>query len=98
MLAADGLSMTFDTNDLIVNHANVVCRFPISNLKMFYFSDAISSAITDIIGYEEPVTVFSVSGICIGSFSSVAEATANLQPGIYVMKTDSRTFKLQLGK
>ena len=39
------------------------------------------------------VTVYTVGGRLMGSFDSVKEAREALRPGIYVMKTNTKTFK-----
>lgn len=96
-LSVDGLVITFADGRLVVGSGDKA--FVVADLSLMLFSqtgtaDVVTGIETaDTYGGQEAVEVFSVRGMSMGKFDSVAEARKALRPGVYVMKTASRTFK-----
>lgn len=93
--AADGLTMTVAGGKLIVTTADGnSSELSLSELSRMFFSSE-ASAISDVpAGKDAAVSVYPLTGVSRGSFSSMESARRSLQGGVYVVRTDGRTFKM----
>ena len=90
-MAANGLTITFDNDKLTVVNGNESHTFQLSSLSKMYFSGTtgISSAET----VDSAVEVYSTAGVRIGKFTSLTDAKSQLTKGVYIVKTNNKTFK-----
>ena len=96
-MAVDKMTIAFVNGQLVATNSEGSQQIPLQDMKMMYFSEtATQTVVTAIDGAtatDEKVTVYTVGGRLMGSFDSVKEAREALRPGIYVMKTNTKTFK-----
>lgn len=95
-LKSDNLNINFTSDALVVTHADGETSFPLADLNKFYFSDVAACVSTSLIDENAEVCVFSISGENLGTFSSPSAAINNLPIGVYVFKSDSKTFKVNI--
>lgn len=92
-LPSEGLFLAFDSNFMRVSHSGGSLDIALDRLTKFYF-DGDFSAISSVEADEpERVKIFSVTGVFRGEYDSLESARTALPAGIYVVKTDLRTFK-----
>lgn len=96
-IGATGLKMTVSEGKLSASNAAETLSFELTDLDRMYFSgqtvglqEAIAAA------GDSPVTLYSVSGVEYGRFSTLAEAASTATPGVYVVVMSDKSFKLQI--
>lgn len=95
-LPADGLKITYADGKIVAVSSNGSQTFTLSDLYKMYFantSTAISDLSADTAG-TSAVTVYTISGIQVGHYASLATARANLKAGLYLVKQQQKTFKI----
>lgn len=95
-LKSDNLNINFASGALVATHADGEASFPLADLNKFYFSDVTASISTSLIDDNAEVCVFSIAGENLGTYSSPSAAVNNLPAGVYVFKSDSKTFKVNI--
>jgi hypothetical protein len=93
-VSVNELIITFSNGQLVLTNAEGTESFTLSDLSKMYFSQSNETA--GIAGTDtdnEEISVFTIGGLHMGTFQSVSEAKASMKPGIYVMKTKSKTLK-----
>lgn len=92
-LPSEALTIAFENNFMNINHSGGAIDIDLSRLTKFYFEGDFSS--TTSIDTKEPerVKIFSLTGISHGEYQSIESAHAALTPGIYIARTESKTFK-----
>lgn len=106
---ADGQTQSVATTELVITFAdgNLVATdnngatttFPLSSLqKMYFASEASESTGIDLLSTaaDEPVEVFTLTGISQGRYENLQQAQSTLAKGIYVVKGENRTFKISV--
>lgn len=93
--AAESLVITFEDGMLVADNGNSVSSLPLAGLSKMYFSAA-TTAISEatMADGDGRVTVYAVSGACLGQYASAALAKATLRSGMYILKSGSRTEKV----
>ena len=92
---AQNLVMTASSGLLNVSNDAVSESLPLQGLSKMYFSDAFSSV--ESIGADfasAPVSVVSLSGVNLGSFTSLSEAASQLAPGYYIFTSGNISRKV----
>ncbi|MBQ7210236.1 MAG: hypothetical protein IJS05_05000 [Paludibacteraceae bacterium] len=87
------LTLVVSGSNLQVNNDDGTVNLVLTDLAAMQFStsaDAIS-AIENVLDGDQPVQVFSVSGVSLGTFTSLVEAAQNLNAGAYVIKQGANT-------
>ena len=81
-VSAIGLTLTFSDGNLVASDGTVI---PLSNLSKMYFTETsgISETTTIKSGY---ISVYSLTGMSMGTFSSTSAMTSALPAGIYIIK------------
>lgn len=79
---------------VITPAAGEVCSLDLGQLTSALFVDDFSSMIQRVTNGDKPVTLYSVWGHSVGSFTSISEAKQALPGGVYVVKTETETSKL----
>ena len=95
-MTANGLTITFADGQFHATNGTESWTLPLNSLSKMYFSntDAISQSLSE--AEEDEVTVYSTSGIAIGKFNSIEEAKSQLNKGVYVIRSSSRTIKISI--
>lgn len=96
-LEAATLVITFADGQLVAANATSNQTFSLADLAVMYFSATPAATVTTAIGAlptgDTTVVAYTVGGRLCGRFASVDEARQTLPKGVYVMKTNSKTFK-----
>ena len=80
------------TNLQVTNDAGTV-NLILTELAAMQFSTSADSvtALENVLNGDQPVQVFSVSGVSLGAFGSIMEAAKSLHAGAYVIKQGDNT-------
>lgn len=95
-VSVTNLTLSYADGRIATAGSGATLNFNVADLNRMFFSTTsagIETAIVDVAAEEGPVQAFNVSGAQVGTFSTVASAKASLAPGIYVLKSKSRTLK-----
>ena len=96
-VAVESLKLTFSNGQLVATNSDGTQTFALSSLSKMYFSTTQTAGISTTISStptEGSVEVYSLSGMFMGQFESMTKAKESLRPGVYVMKTKTRTLKI----
>ena len=96
----DGTETSVDTENLIITFGddylktNKDVQLPLAQLNKMFFSDTVG--INDILADEADgeVRVFLPSGVECGTFHNASIARASLHPGVYILKSRSKSVKV----
>lgn len=96
--AVEGLNLRVQGTSLVVSNDETTKTFPLTSLASMYFSTtgpatAIEGMRTTPVG-AAAVSVYSLSGVLVGSYDSLSEAQGQLPQGVYVMKQGTQTTKI----
>jgi hypothetical protein len=94
-LSVSSLNMTFSNGKLIVDNGVESCEMAVKNLTRMFFSTTGTSGISNVSGEnaEGNLEVFTPTGIRIGTFASAEAMRRGVKSGVYVVKSNGRTFK-----
>lgn len=94
-IAVEGLEITFSDGSLVATNADGTTTLSLTDLAMMEFSETaeVSTGIDEMNVSAQPVVVYSLSGVQMGSFANVREAQQRLQQGVYVAKQEGKTAK-----
>lgn len=97
-LPSIGLKITFtDGNAVAVAADGSTATLPLGGLSVMYLSDKGTTGITSAtIEAEGHATVYTIMGVKIADGGSLSTLKQSLKPGVYVVKTESGTFKTQV--
>lgn len=87
------LVMTVENGSIVAVSGDSQVDIPLDKLAKFRFSNNPTGVESVEIDYNTPVEVFDTTGKTLGSFDNVKAAVSSLPAGIYVMKSNSQTFK-----
>ena len=94
-LSVSNLQLTISDGKLLATNDHGSETFQLADLAKMYFSDA-ATGISSVGAGDaavETVTAYSLSGVNMGSYKSAAEAKVQLRPGVYLLKSKSKTIK-----
>lgn len=96
-VSVEALTLTVEDGRIVVRNSEENTAFALTELSKMYFS-SISTGITETDGDETSgiVDVYSVSGVKVGSFSSLEQARCSLGSGMYIIKTKTKTQKIAI--
>lgn len=93
-VASDNLEISYSENSLQLKSSSVNQSIPVSQIKSMRFT-AVTSGIDDLFSDRTaPADYYTVSGICVGRFESPEEARKALPSGIYIGKSELKTYKV----
>ena len=87
-LSVADLTMTVNGTQLDVTNAEGTVHFTLTDLAAMQFSvdgETLQESIDHMLNADAPVTVYAISGMALGSFSSMMQAVQQLDKGTYVM-------------
>jgi len=92
-IEAEKLVLTFSGSQLVATNGTENLTLTVSDLSKMFFSST-TSGVSQISEADGEVEVFTLSGIRMGSYSSVAQALKSLRSGIYVVSSKEKTIKI----
>lgn len=96
VIAVESLSITISDGQLVATNADGTQSFALADLSKMYFTQqadltGISNASTQ---EDEVVEVFTTGGIKLGKYLNIKEAKTSLKPGLYILKSKQKSFKI----
>ena len=87
------LTLTVSGSNLQVTNDEGTVNLVLTELAAMQFSTSADSitAIENVLDGDQPVQVFSVSGVSLGSFSSLVEAAQHLNAGAYIISNGKKS-------
>ena len=94
VMAVESLTITISDGKLIATNTDGTQTFTLTDLsKMFFTQAADLTGISSTETTDEAVEVFTTGGMKLGKFQDVSTAKASLKPGLYILKSKSKTTK-----
>ncbi len=95
VLSVETLTITISNGKLVAQNNDGTQSFSLSNLnKMYFTKDADLTGISTTESTDEAVEVYTTGGLSIGKFENENTAKASLKPGLYILKSNTRTYKI----
>ena len=87
------LTLTVSGSNLQVTNDEGTVNLVLTELAAMQFSTSADSitAIENVLDGDQPVQVFSVSGVSLGTFGSLVEAAQHLNAGVYVISNGKKS-------
>lgn len=94
-IAVDGLEIKISDGNLLATNAEGTTTLSLADLASMQFTETAdtSTGIDELDTAELPVTVYSLSGIEVGTFDNLKMAQQRLQQGVYIVKQNGKTAK-----
>jgi hypothetical protein len=96
--AVESLTITISEGKLVAKNAEGTQSFSLGDLSKMYFTrqaDLTGISDTDT-SEDEIVEVFTTGGIKLGKYLNINEAKSSLKPGLYILKSRQKTFKITI--
>lgn len=96
--AVESLTITISEGKLVAKNAEGTQSFSLGDLSKMYFTrqtDLTGISDTDT-SEDEIVEVFTTGGIKLGKYLNIHEAKSSLKPGLYILKSRQKTFKITI--
>lgn len=93
VLGVTNMTLAVSGSNLSVTNADGTTAFVLTDLANMQFSvdGSTVSAIDHVLDAGQPVSVFSLTGISLGTFNSLTEGVKTLSTGAYVIKQGTNT-------
>ena len=96
-LNVNGLELKFSDGMLMAVNADGTYTFQLASLASMYFSETTTSITeADKANSHSSFEVFTLSGLCRGSFADMSDIKGSLPAGIYVVRQNGKTTKIAL--
>lgn len=94
-VSVTSLRLTFSDTQLTATNDEGTYHFTLASLSKMFFSERTSSVSTavDAVSTKNTVEVYTLSGLFVGRYASVSAARNTLVKGIYVFKSNDKTYK-----
>ena len=88
IIPSKGLTITSDGTNLILTNAYQHYQtIPMADVSYMQFSESDAASVEEVqAAVQGEVSVYNVSGVHVGNFSSASEAWENLSQGLYLVK------------
>lgn len=96
VIAVESLSITISDGQLVATNADGTQSFALADLSKMYFTQQADLTGISNAGKQEDevVEVFTTGGIKLGKYLNINEAKTSLKPGIYILKSKQKSFKI----
>ena len=94
--AVESLTITISDGKLVAKNAEGTQSFTLGDLSKMYFTrqaDLTGISNTDT-SEDEIVEVFTTGGVNLGKYLNVNEAKSSLKPGLYILKSKQKLYKI----
>ncbi len=94
-MASASLTITFSEGNMMLSNGAESKTIALADLKkMCFASDPAGIKSTPENEMDEPVEVFTITGIFVGKYENVEKARTTLERGIYVVKSKNQNLKI----
>ena len=95
-VSVTSLTLTFSNGQLVATNGDGTYSFSLADLNKMFFTNEPTAVPSPLLwdGEGETVEVFSLTGISLGTFRSIASAQEQLTEGVYVVKSGSEIRKM----
>ena len=93
-VSADNLKMNYKDGFLQLSSSSVDQAIPVDKIKSMKFTSY--SAGIDDTEVQSDGEYYNLSGICVGKYSSIENARKVLPSGVYIVKSEKKTYKITL--
>ena len=96
-VAVTDLKITFADGKLIAVNGDGTKQFELTDLTKMYFTDT-PTGIADVIvdGNASQVEIYSVAGVFVGKYPTLAAAKSVMKSGVYVIRQGNKTTKIAI--
>lgn len=91
VLGVTNMTLAVSGSNLSVTNADGTTTFVLTELANMQFSVDGTTGIENVLNGEQPVDIFSITGISLGTFNSLTEGAKALPVGAYVIKQGTNT-------
>lgn len=98
-LSVTGMTMNVNENSLTVTNAEGTVNFTLTDLQFMQFmteDGKLAQKLDHVLNADAPIDVYTVSGVKVGHYNSLLEATGVLDKGSYVITNGKNTQKMIL--
>ena len=86
VLSVENLTLTVSGSTLQVSNADGTTSFTLTDLASMQFSaDGTTDGLEDVLNADLPVSVYSLTGVSLGTFDNLQQAVEGLDAGSYVI-------------
>lgn len=94
-VSVSGLSIAYSNGNMIATNSSGTTTIALTSLSKMYFSETSTVGIAiNSVSETQPVTVYSVSGERLGTYTDVAALKEALRQGVYVIEANGETSKI----
>lgn len=86
VLGVTNMTLAVSGSNLSVTNADGTTTFVLTELANMQFSADGTTGIENVLNGEQPVDIFSITGVSLGTFNSLTEGAKALPVGAYVIK------------
>lgn len=91
VLGVTNMTLAVGGSNLSVTNADGTTTFVLTELANMQFSADGTTGIENVLNGEQPVDIFSITGVSLGTFNSLTEGAKALPVGAYVIKQGTNT-------
>lgn len=95
-VSVENLVITFADGQMKVENTDTSLTFQLADLSTMHFSNDTETSSLAMTIADEGADIYTLEGVAMGHFDSVAAARRTLKPGIYIVKTNGKTTKIAL--
>lgn len=97
-VSVESLTMTFSDGKLLASNGTDSYEIDVASLSRMYFSASNVTAISDLERSDThgQMDVYTLSGVKVGSFDNDAALRNGVGAGVYIVKSNGKTFKVAL--
>lgn len=93
-VSSDNLSISFTNGNLVADNGSENVTVALSDLRRFYFAATSGAQIPAVSSAEVEYSIYGTNGVLLDTVRDLAECSAKLPAGVYIVKSSDRTFKI----
>ncbi len=99
-VSVESLSLSISDGKLVATNGSGSVEFELTNLSTMYFTETenIVDGIKQVETTTGEVQVFTLAGVSMGTFESLSQVRSTLKNGVYVVKSNGKSYKMNIKK
>lgn len=93
-LSVESLTLSISGTEIIATNADGTESFTLSELNKMEFSTTTTDVEESEYTEDTPVEIYTITGIYKGVYTDLSQAMQTLPKGLYIVKSESKTFKM----